>query len=537
MKYLLLPLLLLGSMVAQADQTVVSSIEDVTVFLRGAEIHRSGKATLTPGLNTLHFEGLTESLDPNSIQVTGGNDVTILQVTHRLNYLNKQRKSVRVLQVEDSLSMIQEQLSYNTKLNEVYAHERAMILANKQVKGENTILNIEDIEDVADFYRQRLEDIFTREMRLNKSIKELTEVRNRLQQQLRQLRAKMNRPTSEIVIEVKADVATRANIDISYMTYAASWSPTYDLRAEDTNEPVMLNYRAFVTQNTGVDWMKVDLVLSTGNPSQNNSKPNPRKWELNFVNPQPMLFSNRDMLSNRRAEFDTDASMSTDTTAFGAAMEPMIEKSTAIATAVSSEINVEFKIKVPYTIPSDGQNHQVHIQDNALPATYRHYTAPKYDQAAFLLARITGWDELNLLSGPANVYFQGTYVGKSYVNTQQTSDTLDLSLGRDRSIVVKRQRVKDFTAKKTVGNTVRETIGIEITIRNQKGSAVELFVEDQIPVSANKEIEVELVQSSKAVVDKQKGFLRWRSSIEPSGVRKLVFVYSVKYPKDTQINL
>lgn len=529
-------------MMVQASQTIPSKIKNVTVFLRGAEIHRTGKATMTPGTNTLVFEGLTASLDPNTIQVTGQGDVTILQVSHRLNYLNQQRKSIRVLQVEDSLKMVNTKLSYIKKMAEVYAQERTMILSNKSVKGDNTILNIEDIEDVADFYRQRLEDIFSREMNLDEERTDLSKIRNRLNQQMAQLRAKMNEPTSEITLEVKADAAGRINIDLSYMTFSASWRPTYDLRAEDTNEPVMLNYRAFVTQSTGVDWDKVNLVLSTGNPSQNNTQPSPSTWELDFL-PETIAYglNYQEPASNRytpRAKADVQAEA-----AYGAddaeAAPEMYGFATAadLTTAIDAEISVEFKIKVPYTIPSDGQEHQVHIQDNALPATYQHYVAPKCDPEAFLLARITGWDDLNLLSGPANVYFQGTYVGKSFINTRQTSDTLDLSLGRDRAIVVQRQRIKDFTEKKTVGNTVRETIGIEISIRNQKGTVVDLSVEDQIPVSINKEITVELVESSKANHDKEKGFLKWSTKIEPSGVRKLVFIYSVKYPKDQEINL
>lgn len=207
--------------------------------------------------------------------------------------------------------------------------------------------------------------------------------------------------------------------------------------------------------------------------------------------------------------------------------------STSVAeNVIARATNFEFAIKVPYTIPSDGQNHHVGVQEQQLPASYRYYCTPKLDLDAFLFAKVTGWEALNLLPGPAHIYFEGTYVGESEMDLSATGDTLDLSLGRDKGVTVQRTKRKDFSQKQTVGSKRTDSISWELAVRNNKAQAVQLIVTDQFPVAARSEIEVELVESSAARVDKAKGFLTWKRTIEPRTNAQWVFTYSVKYPKE-----
>jgi uncharacterized protein (TIGR02231 family) len=174
----------------------------------------------------------------------------------------------------------------------------------------------------------------------------------------------------------------------------------------------------------------------------------------------------------------------------------------------------------------------VAVQDFTVNATYRYFAAPRLDKDAFLIARLTGWDQLNLLSGDANVFYEGMFVGTSYIDAQSTDDTLEVSLGRDKSVVLDRVRLKDFSEKKTLGSTRKETHGFDIEIRNKKKSEIELYIEDQVPVSQNKELEIVLEESSGGKKNEENGKVSWNLKVTAGETKKLRFVYSLKYPKD-----
>jgi uncharacterized protein (TIGR02231 family) len=193
---------------------------------------------------------------------------------------------------------------------------------------------------------------------------------------------------------------------------------------------------------------------------------------------------------------------------------------------------VEYDIKLAYSIPCDGKTHFVAIQTKDIPANYTHFAAPKLDKDAFLVAKITNWDELNLAAGSANIYFDGTFVGESYIDPSSLSDTLDLTLGRDKNMVVTRVKQKDKTKEKLIGEDKVKTISYEITIRNTKSSASNFNLQDQIPVSQTKEIIVSLIESSGAEMDELSGIVNWKFNLKPKETKKIVLTYTVKFPKE-----
>src|SRR5690606_25436818 len=138
---------------------------------------------------------------------------------------------------------------------------------------------------------------------------------------------------------------------------------------------------------------------------------------------------------------------------------------------------------LPYTIPSDGKQHNVAVKTAQLNATYRYYTVPKLDRDAFLQARITGWEDLNLLPASTNIFYEGTYVGQGYIDVRNVKDTMNLSLGRDKKIVVRRERDKELRTVKTIGSNVKETYVYKISVRNTRNKAIDVVVMDQVPIS------------------------------------------------------
>ncbi|GAB3920671.1 DUF4139 domain-containing protein [Larkinella terrae] len=196
---------------------------------------------------------------------------------------------------------------------------------------------------------------------------------------------------------------------------------------------------------------------------------------------------------------------------------------------------VNFEISIPYTILSNNRPQVVDIQTGEVPATYRYTATPKVDQDAFLIATLSGWEKLNLLTGDARTYFEGTYVGESRVDLKQAGDTLTVGLGRDKKIIIKREKTQDFSSRKGLSSSIRDSYTYKITVRNTKSEVVNLTLFDQIPVSTDNRIEVELNDSAGAERNNETGRLTWNLSLKPGENRELVFRYTIKYPKGKQL--
>ena len=197
----------------------------------------------------------------------------------------------------------------------------------------------------------------------------------------------------------------------------------------------------------------------------------------------------------------------------------------------NNTVNTEFKISVPYTIPSDNQQYDVVMQKESLKAEYTYITIPKLDKDAFLLARITDWAQYSLLPGESNIYFKGSSVGKGYIDPALANDTLNLSLGRDKSINVKRDMIKDYCKTTFFGGKQKTSKAYEITVQNNKKQSIQIEIEDQLPISQNGELEVETEEISGANYDATTGKLTWKLTLAPGEIVKKQVRFNAKYPK------
>jgi TonB-dependent SusC/RagA subfamily outer membrane receptor len=201
------------------------------------------------------------------------------------------------------------------------------------------------------------------------------------------------------------------------------------------------------------------------------------------------------------------------------------------------ELDVTFTIDLPYDIPTNGKAQTATLKEYDVPAKYKYYAVPKLEKDAFLMAEVADWEGLNLLPGEANIIFEGTYIGKSFIDPSSTQDTINLTMGRDKRIVIKREKLKDFSSVKFLGNNKKQVFTYEITVKNNKKDEVNMLLKDQYPVSQNKEVEVELLESNGAAVNEEIGVLTWKLKLAPGEVKKVRISYSVKYPKDKTLNL
>jgi uncharacterized protein (TIGR02231 family) len=197
--------------------------------------------------------------------------------------------------------------------------------------------------------------------------------------------------------------------------------------------------------------------------------------------------------------------------------------------------NLEYTLDVPYTIPCDGSDHTIRIREASVAASYVYHAVPKMETEVFLTAEIPDWHNLQLLSGNANIFFQGTFTGATYINSRQTVDTLKVNLGRDRDVIVTRNGSRHINDKRNSSSYIREAMSWNITIKNNKTAPVHLVLHDQYPLAERKSIQIELTESGNAGVNEKTGDLRWDLVLNTGEKKSIAYNYAVKYPKWTRI--
>ncbi len=516
------------------DKKVDSKIKSVTVFQNGAQIHRIAHTSLKAGHQVIIFSNLSTSINASSIQINGKGDFTIMSVTNQINYLKEIKNSKRIVQIKDSISKLNFLINNEQQIISAYQQEIKLLEANRNLKGNNTNLSISEIKQAAEYFRQRFRQIYSDQLKINNKIDKYRIKLDKLRQSLNQMnRRKPPKGVGEIMVEISSKKAGSASFTFDYLVNSAGWQPLYDIRAIDTDKDIELHYRANIFQNTGVDWNNVRLSISTGNPRQNGVIPIMNVWYLAYSSPVYKKYISR----NANGGIESDVAMYEDQSAPTSVSKSMLNASNAsnYTTVNQGQTTTTFEISLPYTIPSSNKSVNVKVRKWLLPATYRYYAVPRLDPDAFLQARITGWEDLNLLPGNVNVFFEGTYVGKSYLNSNSILDTLDISLGKDKNIVIERKKSKDNNSRTVFGNYKKMNIGWDISVRNNKKMPIHIVVRDQIPLSNRSDVEIKLNEKSGAKYNEKTGFLLWDFELNSKNNKSLKFQYQIKYPKKLNV--
>ena len=513
------------------ETTITSKINSATVFIQGAEINCTANTPINNDTKYIVIENISPSIVPNSIQVKGEGNFTITSVQHRINHLKQTIKSKKQIAIEDSIALVIKQLSQEQMMKNVYSSEIDMLMSNKSIGGSNTGVNLQELQQTINFFRNRLIEINTLLIKTNEKIVKLSSKQKELTNQLNE-EAGNRETSSEIVIGIMTNSSLNASFDITYFVNNCGWTPIYDIKSESAEKPIELIYKANVYQTTGYDWKNIKLSLSTGNPNLNNNKPNLNPWYLSTYIQNNNYRNNK--LSNNMAP--SAAKSSTDSYSEGIKLEESKSLSNYV-TVTESQTTSEFNIPISYSINSSENFTSVEIQKNYLNSSYQYYAAPKIDRDAFLVAEVTGWEKLNLLPGNANVYFEGTYLGQNFINPNELNDTLKLSLGRDKSIIIKRIVLKDYITNNIIGSNRKKDFMYEINVNNKKKNDISIIIEDQIPISSDNSIEVNSTEISGGQLNKDNGLIYWKLNIKSLETKKIKLGYSVKYPKDKLINL
>lgn len=533
---LLIPALFIFMPASPAEKEIKASINNVTVYPDRARISHETRIDIPAGTTTLVFGGLSPYIDAGSIQVKGFGDFVILSVNHRNNYLENLEESPEVKALRDQIEGLKAKIEDEKAAINVLKEKEAFLVANRAILVRESSFSLEQFRSVMDLYTSGMDQVTTNTLKKNRLITEYEKQVEVLQKQLADRMSRQQLPSGLISATVQAGKAVDTRFTISYVTGNAGWYPTYDLRVDDITKPVTIYYKANVFQNTGVDWKEVKLSFSNATPWVSGSLPDLSTWFIDYYNPLVL----RGLGTTRRNAAPMKAEESVMEMAVAADMMQKTAEPEAFAPAVElkpGQTTVTFEVAIPFTVPADGKIQTLEIQRTSSPAEYSYLTIPKLAPYAYLTGNITNWEQQSLIGGEANLYFENTFVGKSFLDVNQMTDTLTVSLGTDNSILVKREKREDFTSRRVLGQNKTETYSYLITIRNNKAVPVKMAVRDQIPVSTNSGIEVSTGELTRGSYNTTTGEVRWELELKPGEARELIMTYSVKYPKDQTIIL
>ncbi len=417
----------------------------------------------------------------------------------------------------------------------ILKEKEAFLIANKAMLIKETSITAEQFKNILDLYTSNMDQITMTTLKKQRLIKDYDKQIAALQLQITNKLGKPQLPSGEILVSVSSDKQLTGKLTLSYIVTNAGWYPSYDIRVDDIKNPVTIFYKANVFQNSGTDWNDVKLSFSNATPWVSGDIPVIYPWFIDFY--YPVSYSLQGKMSGVSIKQSEAPAMMERAVVNKAEEDKIMEAAPVVVQKQVGETTIVFDLGIPYSVASDGKTQTIEIQRLTAPSDYKYVTTPKLSPKAYLTANVMDWAKLSLQTGEATLYFENSFVGKSTLEVNQLKDTLTLSLGTDNSILVKREKRKDYTSKKVLGSNKTDTYSFLLTVRNNKPNAVEITVNDQIPVSSNSSISVDPIELSGGKLDQQTGEIKWDLTMKPQENKQIIFTYSVKYPKDRVIIL
>ena len=585
-------------LLCQADKEITSTIKNITIYTQGAQIENEATVQLQQGQMVLKFIGLSPYIKKESVRIEGDGLFTIQNVQHQNDFVNELEKNSETAAIRTKIEEFQNKIEYEQTLINILIDKMDFLKTNKEVTGKDQAINPDVFNSLNLIYGSNIESLTLEKLKKERLLKEYNKEINKLNYQLNYLNNRIDLPSGTIIVSIDAKQSKSSKIILSYLVDNARWYPSYDIRFISIDKPLIVTYKANISQNTGVDWTNVNIVLSTAKTNISAQIPTLSPFYLQFYYPEydvstalqgrvagvqvsesPDAIRENNMISIRGVstldgnnkplyvvdgvprddisylnpdeigsiEVLKDASATAIYGSKGSNGVVLVttksrdndveEENTSLPLTVTSrrEISNEYSIETPQTIISNDKANTIIFKETKLNSTFEYQTIPLLTEHVFLVGKINDWYKTDLLDGEANIYLENSYVGKSMINTQQFKDTLDISFGVDNNINVKREKLTDFSESQLIGANRKVTMAYKLTLRNNKTYPVSAKVFDQIPVTTIKDIQVETIDITGGKQNVNTGMVEWDLELQPNEVKDLIIKYSVKYPKDKNV--
>ncbi|MEQ4921902.1 DUF4139 domain-containing protein [Proteus hauseri] len=505
-------------------------LNQATVFLRGAEIENSVTLNLSAGQSEVILSNIANNINQRSLAINlDSNDVII-------NSVNVKKIPIAPVYPASITALMDQQKEINKKIEELNINinvgdEQLTLLKDKNFFGEQNTLSLEQSSQKLDFIHQKMAAILNQQRLERDEIAKLTEKYQELEREIEINAPVIAQEKTQIVISLGATKNLTSKMRISYITPDAGWSPTYDIRSQGLDKPITLTYKADLIQNTGINWDKVKLVLTSTNPSDNITSPTLTPWYLSLYNDNAKFRSKSmaapaPMMAEMRQDRDEDV------------LDGKVNKGVAQYVMTDNNgINVSHAIDLPYTLKNSTKPNSLVIDQKDITADYQYSATPKLAEEVYLQAGVKDWNTLNLLNGSANIYYMNNFVGNAYINTEELKEQLDIPLGIDKNIQISRIN-SEKTRKEPIfiGSTIELKESYQIKIRNMYDKPIKLTVYDQLPLSQENSINVTNAEYKEGVLDKETGEIKWNVELQAKKEKTLPLNYTLSYPKNRYIN-
>jgi len=541
----LLPAIAAGAHAAEIKGA--SRLDAVTVYPSGAEVTRVGKVKLERGEHTLLFADLPANAVSSSIRVEG-------KASGRLEIGSVDTRSVSVPRADDAVVATERRRVEDTieKLKDEKAALQASVMAAETQK--RLIDNLTQLPtrpapangaaSPQPDWGQLFGLIGERAVEAQKAILD-TQVKMRdVDRQIRDLEGKLASlaPTQQVRTEVKVFVNAEGPLDadivIRYQVRSASWTPFYDARLSTGTKSqapkLTLVRRASIHQRTGEIWDNVALALSTARPAAGTSAPLLSPVVVDYESdapppPRPAPTSS----GLRNAVPQAKRGLTDELQADRAAAEVVAAEESRARVEVQA-FQAIYAIAGRVTVSDTGETKRVQIDEMQLDPALAVRAVPKRELKAYLYARITVVRGTPLLPGQVSLFRDTTFVGNGNLPLLAPGEEHEMGFGIDDAIRVryaiaeeKRGETGIITSSKTDSRSYR------ITVKNLHERAIPLTVMDQIPVSQNADIKVELTGKTaptKRDIDDKRGVLAWDMTLAPDEERVIEFGYRAIWP-------
>ena len=517
-----------------------SAIDTVTVYPDGATVTRVISLDLAAGDSTLVAKDFPLSLDPSSLRVEGeaGAKLTIGTIDARppkaAPPVNLPELDKRIEALKDQRADLQGAIDSAAERRKFAQHFAETSPAGLGDKGE-----ARPITEWRAAFAAVGEEIATADT----AIREATRKQREIDRQIAQLEAERSaKPPSklEVRIDVASAAATKATLRVTYAVRNARWVPLYDARldtgAKDRKPQLELVRRAEVTQSTGEDWSNVTLGVSTVRISRGGSAPELGSLVAQYPHvPKPLALGSGSDLARpaptarqRSAQFEPMSKVAE-------ATERADEQQ---AIAEIGDFQATFKIPGRVSLGAADGAKSLRIASVNVPADLAVRAAPVLDPTAFLEASFKQTDDTTLLPGKVAIYRDGTFVGRSKITASAKDDIVRLGFGADDKVRIERAVLKrnEGSAGLLVTTSKTDERAFKTTIRNGHDFPIRVAIEDQLPVSENEDIVVEMLPSSTqptaSNIRDKRGVLEWSFDAKPGEARDINFAWRIRWPKD-----
>jgi uncharacterized protein (TIGR02231 family) len=523
---------------------LASSIGAVTVYQDRAVVTRSASSELPAGEHELVLEKLPASLQENSLQVSAlsSGQATLLDVKVRDAYL-ADTPNERVKQLEEQLRKLEGQQASLDDEAAVLDNQRELVLMMQRGATEpskdGARLTLDDLKALQSVSADTLSKTLAGLRRVAEQKAALERDIAAVQSELDQLQGALGRRTKTVSLRVNLARAGKLDLNLSYAVAGARWTPAYDARLRLADRSVDLGYFGVIRQNTGEDWNNVKLTLSTARPSLGGGAPALQPWIIDVAAPPPPPAPRPAAAPAAKMQAEVATDRRARPSPGFALPEPELE-AVAVSTAqVQNEAtSASFQIQNPATLLSDNASQRVAIATAKLPATLQYQSTPALREAVFLTAQASNNTDFPFLAGPLNTFLDDAFVASSSLKSVMPGEKLELAMGADDGISIKRQLVNRYTESTGFsGSGKRVTYEYKITVKNNKATKEQVSFKDRLPISRNEKIVVKLLSPADREIKREDdGRLVWDWEMEPGKSRETVLKFSVDYPGDIEVS-